>query len=116
METSTASSSHSSLGKPVRALINGVGTIVILTAVALLIVGWKQVHRAGTSSDEFQASLAVGGVVALILIILWSLLVSGVRVAAQWERGIMLRLGKFKGVRGPGIVFRGDEVTYSAND
>jgi regulator of protease activity HflC (stomatin/prohibitin superfamily) len=36
---------------------------------------------------------------------LWWLIVSGVRIAAQWERGILLRLGKFRGVRGPGIVY-----------
>jgi regulator of protease activity HflC (stomatin/prohibitin superfamily) len=28
-----------------------------------------------------------------------------VRVAAQWERGVVLRLGKFQTVRGPGILY-----------
>ena len=30
---------------------------------------------------------------------------SGVRVAAQWERGVVLRFGKFEAVKGPGIIF-----------
>ena len=94
------SSAHSSLGAPVRALL-GVGPIVILASVALFVVDWNQV----TQTQAFPTSLAVGVVAAVILVILWGVLVSGVRVAAQWERGILLRLGKFKGVRGPGIVY-----------
>ena len=37
--------------------------------------------------------------------IFWAIAVSGIRVAAQWERGVVLRLGKFKIVRGPGILY-----------
>ena len=37
--------------------------------------------------------------------ILWGILVSGVRVAAQWERGVVLRLGRFLKIRGPGILY-----------
>jgi regulator of protease activity HflC (stomatin/prohibitin superfamily) len=36
---------------------------------------------------------------------LWAMVVGGVRVAAQWERGVVLRLGKFQEIRGPGIVY-----------
>ena len=28
-----------------------------------------------------------------------------IRVAAQWERAVLLRLGKFKEVKGPGVIF-----------
>jgi regulator of protease activity HflC (stomatin/prohibitin superfamily) len=42
------------------------------------------------------------GVVAAIV---WGLLSSGIRVAAQWERGVILRLGKFQLVRGPGLMY-----------
>ena len=50
------------------------------------------------------------GVIAAVLpeivfAALWGILVSGVRVAAQWERGVVLRLGKFQTVRGPGILY-----------
>jgi len=37
--------------------------------------------------------------------ILWGILVSGIRVAAQWERGVVLRLGRFQSVKGPGIMY-----------
>jgi regulator of protease activity HflC (stomatin/prohibitin superfamily) len=35
----------------------------------------------------------------------WVTIVSGVRVAAEWERGVVLRLGKFQDIQGPGIFY-----------
>lgn len=47
--------------------------------------------------------LAVVGVVELIILLVFSLLVSSaIRVADQWERAVVLRLGKYKGLKGPG--------------
>lgn len=47
--------------------------------------------------------LAVVGVVGLIILLFFSLLVSSaIRVADQWERAVVLRLGKYKGLKGPG--------------
>jgi regulator of protease activity HflC (stomatin/prohibitin superfamily) len=40
----------------------------------------------------------------LLAIVVW-ILVSGIRVAAQWEKAILLRLGKFAGIKGPGIMY-----------
>ena len=40
-----------------------------------------------------------------ILIILFGLLVSGLRVVKQYERGVVFFLGKCTGTRGPGLVF-----------
>jgi regulator of protease activity HflC (stomatin/prohibitin superfamily) len=37
--------------------------------------------------------------------IIWGALVSGIRIAAQWERGVILRLGNFQSVRGPGLLY-----------
>jgi regulator of protease activity HflC (stomatin/prohibitin superfamily) len=49
---------------------------------------------------------AIAAVVTLVVIaIVWGIAVSGVRVAAQWERGVVLRLGKFLTIRGPGILY-----------
>lgn len=47
-----------------------------------------------------------GAVVALVVtaMVVW-IVVSGLRVAAQWERGIVLRLGRYESTRGPGIVY-----------
>jgi len=46
-----------------------------------------------------------GGAAAILLAILWGIIASGIRVAAQWERGVVLRLGKFRAVKGPGIMY-----------
>ena len=40
--------------------------------------------------------------VFLLLIIFAGLLASSIRIADQWERAVGLRMGKFKGLRGPG--------------
>jgi uncharacterized membrane protein YqiK len=43
--------------------------------------------------------------VGVIIAIVWSTVVSGVRVAAQWERGVVLLLGHLQAVRGPGLMY-----------
>ncbi len=43
----------------------------------------------------------LGGVIALVGVILALTL----RTAAEWERAVVLRLGRFAGVRGPGLYF-----------
>lgn len=40
--------------------------------------------------------------VFLLLIIFAGLLASSIRIADQWERAVVLHMGKFKGLRGPG--------------
>jgi regulator of protease activity HflC (stomatin/prohibitin superfamily) len=44
------------------------------------------------------AVLVVGGMLA-------ALIASAIKVANQWERALVLRLGQFQGVRGPGLFF-----------
>lgn len=44
-------------------------------------------------------------IIAIVAGIVWHLIISGVRVAAQWERGVILRLGSFKSVKGPGLMY-----------
>ena len=46
-----------------------------------------------------------GFIIEVIGAILLGIVVSGIRVAAQWERGVVLRLGKFKAVKGPGLLY-----------
>lgn len=40
--------------------------------------------------------------VLLFLILLSGLLALSIRIADQWERAVVLRMGKFKGLKGPG--------------
>lgn len=42
-------------------------------------------------------------IVAVILIIVIAILAMAIRIANQWERAVLLFLGKFVGIRGPGL-------------
>jgi regulator of protease activity HflC (stomatin/prohibitin superfamily) len=43
--------------------------------------------------------------VAFILIVIALVLSNAIKILREWERGVVLRLGKFQAVRGPGITF-----------
>ena len=43
--------------------------------------------------------------VAFILIVVLLILSNAIKILREWERGVILRLGKFQAVRGPGITF-----------
>ncbi|MGB9247121.1 MAG: SPFH domain-containing protein, partial [Methanoregula sp.] len=43
--------------------------------------------------------------VAIILIVILVLLAMSIRIANQWERVVVLYLGRFVGIRGPGLFF-----------
>jgi len=84
---------HVSLGGPLRAILFFI-PVVILGLVLFLGVG------RGSNMQK-----VAGGVTEGIFAILWGIFVSGIRIAAQWERGVVLRLGKFRSVKGPGIMY-----------
>jgi regulator of protease activity HflC (stomatin/prohibitin superfamily) len=68
---------------------------VIFVAVNGASVYWA-LERADSIAQRVSAIVA-GLVLSIILMRI-------VHVAAQWERGIVLRLGKFQSIRGPGVV------------
>ena len=43
--------------------------------------------------------------VGFVLIVVLLLLVNAVRILREWERGVVLRLGRYQAVRGPGLIF-----------
>ena len=53
-----------------------------------------------------SAALYLGRVVnlpvAIVLVLVSLLISSAIRVADQWERAVVLRMGKFAGLKGPG--------------
>lgn len=53
----------------------------------------------GRTQFGLGLSIGMGG------IILSALMAASVKVANQWERGIVLRLGEFQSIRGPGLFF-----------
>jgi len=75
---------HVSLGRPIR---------ITLFLLPLLLVGFL------TASSE------AGFFIDAVFAIVWWILISGVRVVAQWEQGVVLRLGNFKGLAKAGIVY-----------
>ncbi|CDH45492.1 slipin family protein [Candidatus Contendibacter odensensis] len=86
---------HVSLGRTLR----GVIFVVPIAVIALIFYPF----------DIY--SLEINGVVSrplgiiIVAAFLWFVVVSGLRVAAQWERGVVLRLGKFQTIRGPGLLY-----------
>ena len=52
-----------------------------------------------------QTQTAWGMVVGVAGVVLSALAAAAVKVANQWERGIVLRLGEFQSTRGPGLFF-----------
>jgi regulator of protease activity HflC (stomatin/prohibitin superfamily) len=83
---------HISLGSGLRTLI----TFLLIIPLGLV-----------TFASQFSGGEPnPGGVVAFFLIsAAWNFLVSGVRVAAQWERAVILFLGNLRTVRGPGVFY-----------
>jgi regulator of protease activity HflC (stomatin/prohibitin superfamily) len=53
----------------------------------------------GTFAPELGILLGAAGIVVSALV------AASVKVANQWERGIVLRVGSFLGIRGPGLFF-----------
>jgi regulator of protease activity HflC (stomatin/prohibitin superfamily) len=83
---------HVSLGKPLRGVL-----FVIPFAIFALVL-----YRL-TVTGTMQQITAI--ITAAVVGVLWLTIVSGIRVAAQWERGVVLRLGSFQAVRGPGLLY-----------
>src|SRR5512138_859601 len=77
---------HVSLGWPIRLIVGGALTLILGLAV-FTGLGWP-----APAQPTSMIVFAVG--VAII-----SIFVSGIRVAAQWEQGVVLRLGRFAGLR-----------------
>ncbi|HIK38547.1 MAG: SPFH domain-containing protein [Geminocystis sp.] len=85
---------HVSLGGPIRAILLWIPTIFIfLVATGGSLSGENLGKRVGW----------LGG--AAVVSFLWSQLVGGVRVAAEWEKGVILTLGRYSEVRGSGVFY-----------
>ncbi|MCL2411390.1 MAG: slipin family protein [Treponema sp.] len=73
--------------------------VLVITAVIISIV-----YRIPEKSELYMQDLTSlwGGAVIFLVVIL---LVSSIRKADEWERAIVLRFGKFRKVKGPGLFF-----------
>lgn len=52
-----------------------------------------------------QASTGLGIFVGVVGAIVSALVAASIKIANQWERGLVLRLGEFQSIRGPGLFF-----------
>ena len=84
---------HVSLGRALRALLFWVPVVILG-----LVLFWSL----GRGTDVQKLA---GGAALVVFAVLWGILVSGLRLAAQWERGVVLRLGNFQSVKGPGMIY-----------
>ncbi len=85
---------HVSLGRPLRVVIFLIVWTVGSGVSALLGSALGGIPGTGLG-------LIIGGTMSFI-VALWASHI--VRVAAQWERGVILRLGRFHGLKGPGLL------------
>ncbi len=75
--------------------ISGIGAAVAVVLETLAILGIPVMY--GRVPDDWIAAY----VIALSLAAIYALL--ALKVARQWEKAVVLRLGKFHGLRGPGL-------------
>src|SRR5215475_1603633 len=87
-------SEHVSLGRGLRVVVFLVLWAAGTALSVLLGLGTAGLPGAGIS-------LPLGAVVSFFVDLYLSHIV---RIAAQWERGVVLRLGKFHGLKGPGVM------------
>jgi regulator of protease activity HflC (stomatin/prohibitin superfamily) len=71
--------------------------VSMLIFVAVLAIGAWLAFAVGGSAQ--QPNLVIGAIAVLLAIVLSS----AVKVANEWDRAIVLRLGHFQGIRGPGL-------------
>ena len=93
----------------VPAVVYSIGAALVLAGVFRLLQVWEGVVAAGALVTlagylAFQVlhippRVLVGGPV-----VAW-LLAPSIQIAYQWERAVLLRLGKFRGIRGSGVFF-----------
>ena len=85
---------HVSLGRPLRAVV-----FLVVWAVGTGLSAAIGLGSGGLAGASL--ALPVGFVISLIVAIWLSRII---RIAAQWERGVILRLGRYHGLKGPGLM------------
>lgn len=87
----SSATGHVSLGTPLRAAAFLIPAIV--TALVILAQNYWKMPGAFVVGEFILAA------------IVYFIFVSGIRVAAQWERAVVLKFGRFKAITGPGVFY-----------
>jgi len=85
---SAARQAQNSMASPIQGAV-----FVILIVVSILLS-----FATGHPREPNVPVLIIGIVVSFVV-------AAAIKVANEWDRGVVLRLGKFRGVRGPGLFF-----------
>jgi regulator of protease activity HflC (stomatin/prohibitin superfamily) len=52
-----------------------------------------------------MVDLATLAVVAFVIIVILAIFLSGIKILKEWERAPLLTLGRYRGLRGPGVIY-----------
>jgi len=91
--------------KPLNSLEKSVFVIIMIAEGLLIYNAVINVDFQGFSSKaQFQYLVKLGSII-VAGIALAVFIAASIRTADQWEKAVVLRLGKFKGLKGPGLFF-----------
>jgi regulator of protease activity HflC (stomatin/prohibitin superfamily) len=83
-----------------------------VSILVFILVGALGALITGGVAQLGEAAAAVFGVTWLICDII---LASGIKMAAQWEKALVFRMGKFSSIKGPGLFITKDNVPVRIN-
>lgn len=97
MARKSDSTSTSSSSKPRRTLrISGIGMLLFVVWMFITVI-------AAAIMDQNHVSQYLSAAVLIILILIGVYLLLAIKVAAQWEKAVVLHFGKFQRLKGPGL-------------
>ena len=76
--------------------VNAIGLTVFIVLIALAVFVAAMLDSRGATDGTIAA-------VVVPTVIVASLLLASIQVARQWEKAVVLRLGNFQGLKGPGL-------------
>jgi len=76
--------------------VNAIGLTVFIVLIALAVFIAAMLDNRGATDGTIAA-------VVVPTVIVASLLLASIQVARQWEKAVVLRLGNFQGLKGPGL-------------
>ena len=75
-------------------------SFALLIFIAILGVGVALAYAMHGTSTNWESIWIVGGAFVVALVV-----AGGIRVANQWDKAVVLRLGRFRALKGPGLFF-----------
>ena len=61
--------------------------------------------KLGTTKQRPKLDIISTSIIGIIIVAVLGMLLSGVKILKEWERAPLLTLGRFRGLRGPGIIY-----------